>query len=38
MFMLVLLAYLLIELRGYAPRGSELRTGLMRTHILAVRR
>jgi cytochrome b561 len=34
MFMLVVLAYLLIELRGYAPRGSALRTGLFQAHFL----
>jgi cytochrome b561 len=35
MFLLVLLAYLLIELREDAPRGSALRLGLLQTHILA---
>jgi cytochrome b561 len=35
MFLLLLVAYLVIELHDDAPRGSALRLGLMQTHILA---
>ena len=35
MFLLVAVAYLLIELREDAPRGSALRTNLLQSHVLA---